>query len=690
MKQSTLAICEDPSSSAPDSIQANYLDSVFSATGLLATSSEYYSPRVSQIALSRAIDSALTSGDHLIAEGPCGTGKGIAYAVPAIYHATQFGKKVVIVTANLALQDQLMTKDLPALQAALPWKFTFTALKGKANYVCKSELEDEEHAAFVPEELQDWLEETKTGDKRELPVVPSDRDWQNISTTTEECIRESCSFADECFYYKAKNAAEDADIIVTNIHVLGAHLSLYQQLGFEVVLPAFDILIVDEAHELPAVMRNFFGFSVTEKSFRRFKEQVGKLLDSKRESFTRPLEVAVRNFFQEVTEYAADKGARVRLVGQEAFVDAKPLLEVLAKIEGAASDENEYEPGEITKWGKLRDRAASLTRHISECVGQSDAGNKVYWVEFSDTARRFPRLEARPLEVGGIMQKLLFDRIPSVILVSATLTTTPENFRFMRREIGVPSTALELAVPSPFDLEKQCMVVLPWERLPEDPKDPEFIEKAAEVVQEVIEMCNGRTLALFTSFRVLEGVRDRVGGSHTVLCQERGRGMSKAELIRRFRDEPETSLFGVDSFWTGIDVQGDSLTALVIDKLPFMAYDDPLVEAMKARDEESFWAWYTATALLKLRQGMGRLIRSVDDVGVVVLLDRRIRTKKYGRWFVKSFGPVQKSRYVGEIPTFLNQAKRAASDGREAFQDAQRRLVLEPKRGKEPEWMPDC
>jgi ATP-dependent DNA helicase DinG len=669
----------------PENEPEDYLSAVFDADGHLASSSEYYQPRVGQIALARVIDGALTSEEHLIAEGPCGTGKGIAYAVPAIYHAAHHGKKVVIVTANLALQDQLMLKDLPALQAALPWDFTFTALKGKANYLCKAKYEDDEVA--LPEDLEEWIHETKTGDKRELPVVPSDRDWSLVSTTPEECIRETCAFANDCFYYKAKDAAEDADIIVTNIHVLGAHLSLYQQLGFEVVLPRFDILIVDEAHELPSVMRNFFGFSVTERSFRKFREQVGKLLDSKRENFTRPLEVAVREFFHAVTEYVAPKGPRVRLVGQEQFVDPDPVLGILTRIEEACA---EYSEEESDKFAKLMRRAQTLGTHISECTGQTDAGNKVYWVEFSDPNRRFPKLDARPLEVGGIMQKLLFERIPSVILTSATLTTTPGNFRFMRREIGVPTEALELAVPSPFDLEKQCMVVLPWERLPEDPKDPSFIDKAAEITEEVIEACNGRTLALFTSFRVLEGVRDRVGGQRTVLCQERGRGMSKAELIRRFRDEPETSLFGVDSFWTGIDVPGDSLVALVIDKLPFMAYDDPLVEAMKARDEEKFWAWYTATALLKLKQGMGRLIRSIDDVGVVVLLDRRIRTKKYGKWFVQSFGPVQKSRNIPDIVEFLKTAKEKAAGGREAFQEGQRRMVLEPKRAKEPEWVPDC
>jgi ATP-dependent DNA helicase DinG len=292
--------------------------------------------------------------------------------------------------------------------------------------------------------------------------------------------------------------------------------------------------------------------------------------------------------------------------------------------------------------------------------------------------------------VGGILRSLLFDRTPTVALVSATLTTTPGNFRFMRRELGAPSDTLELAVPSPFDLANQCLVIVPKDRLPDDPKDPGFIQVAADVIGEIINECEGRTLALFTSFKNLEGVRDRVVTEHTVLVQERHGGMAKSELIRRFRDEPGTSLFGVESFWTGVDVQGESLTALVIDKLPFAHFDDPLIDAMKARDEEQFWKWYNASCLLKLRQGMGRLIRSVDDVGIIAILDKRLATKQYGKHFVKSFGPVQKSKHTADIGPFLATAKEKTRLNREFFRRTQESLLLEAKVAPEPAFAPEC
>jgi ATP-dependent DNA helicase DinG len=236
------------------------------------------------------------------------------------------------------------------------------------------------------------------------------------------------------------------------------------------------------------------------------------------------------------------------------------------------------------------------------------------------------------------------------------------------------------------------MVVLPVDRLPDDPKDAQFIQVAADIIGETITACGGRTLALFTSFRNLEGVRDRVvvEGELPILCQERGRGMSKVELLRRFRDEPSTSLFGVESFWTGVDVSGESLTALIIDKLPFAQFNDPLIEAMKAKDEEQFWRWYNASCLLKLRQGMGRLIRSVDDIGVIVLLDKRLNTKQYGKHFVKSFGDVKRSRRTEDIAPFLLSALSKTKANRASFRTAQASTSMRATTAPESAYVPDC
>jgi len=456
----------------------------------------------------------------------------------------------------------------------------------------------------------------------------------------------------------------------------------------ELILPEFDVLIVDEAHEMPDVMRNFFGFSVTGRSVTKLAKLVGKELGESDLSYK--LEQASDWFFRDVADYASEKGDRVRLTESANFVDPNTILQCLRDVYSCARDIEQEElstctgdhtPKRAIKADRIQKRATEIGKHISECVGQSDAGNKVYYVEFADHARRFPRLEAKPLEVGGILRKYLFDNIPTVVLVSATLTTTPGNFRFMRRELGIPHETQELAVPSPFDTANQCLVILPTDdHIPNDPNDATFIDKASVVVEQVLKLCNGRTLGLFTSFKNLEGISKQVKSDHPILCQERGGGMSRAELVRRFRDEPNTSLFGVESFWTGIDVVGDSLTGLIIDKLPFEHQDDPLVAAMKDKDSDEFWKWYNARAFLRLKQGVGRLIRSSSDVGIVVILDRRLKNKRYGKHMVEGLGPISKSVNVSDIALFLANAPILVKANRAVFEQEQELVDMTPKR----------
>lgn len=694
--QTTLAL--------PPPAPGAYLEACFGPEGFLATAAgSAYEVRPGQVALSRLVDRVIAGGLHALAEGPCGTGKGIAYLVPAIHHAVRSGRPVVVATANIALQDQLLEKDLPALQAALPWKFTYRGIKGRSNYFCaeKADQSEETGALSRQQGLLEWGRASKSGDRKELPLLPSADSWSLVSTTSEECLGDGCDYfsvqedgESGCHYERAKRRARESQIIVTNLHVLGAHLSLRQQTDLDLILPAFSTCIIDEAHELPAVMREFFGFSLTERNVERLSRTVRGILD--RGDLADGLERAAYHFFGEVAGYVRPKGTRVRLVKSEGFCDAGPILKALGAIELAAATAERTEIVraqalglESTQRGKLaerlKSRAGKMVAHVTAAMNQADAENHVYWVDFhaKDIRRNHPRIESRPLKVGGILHDELFGKSETVVLVSATLTTTPGNFGFIRGETGIPRGALELSVPSPFDLERQCMAILP-EKLPgtktplPKPDDKDFGEKLVPFFQHVLDACDGRTLGLFTSYRNLEAVVEEVTSTHPILCQERGGGLPRGELVRLFKSDTHSSLFGTDSFWTGVDVVGESLTAVVIDKIPFEHQDDPLVAAMKEANEEDFWSWYTNRAIIRLRQGAGRLIRSQSDVGVIVILDERIKTKRYGLMMAKSLGPMLKSRDLGVIPKFLETAPRRVAENREAFQAAQRKLVMEP------------
>lgn len=685
-----------------DPVPGDYILDVFGPGGYLARASgSTYETRPGQIALARLVDQAIHGEKHALAEGPCGTGKGLAYLVPAIYHAVHSGKQIVIATANLALQDQLIEKDLPALAEALPWEFTYRAIKGRSNYLCQYKLDASEGAGALggQKDLLAWARTTVSGDKKELPLLPSEDTWGLVSTSSEDCLGDGCDYFQEgCHYELAKRTAKEANIIVTNLHVLGAHLSLRQQTGYDLILPSFQACIIDEAHELPGAMREFFGFSVTERNIERLSRTVRGLLKGQG-ALSDALERASYNFFKEVSAYVRPKKeSRVRLVDAAGFCDAKPVLAALGDVEkaAAAAEMREIEHAERLgidtntqtgrMLGRLKERAGSMVSHISKAVGQEDPKKNVYWVEFhaKDMRRQHPRIESRPLKVGGILNGELFALCPSVSLVSATLTTTPGNFSFIRSETGIPKDALELMVPSPFDLPNQCLAVLP-DHLPgdkksalPDPKEKDYADRLVPFFQYVMDACDGRTLGLFTSYRNLEVVAEEIRSPHPILVQERGGGMPRGELVRQFKADTHSSLFGVSSFWTGIDVVGESLTAVVIDKIPFEHHDDPLVAAMKENDEEAFWGWYNNRATIALRQGVGRLIRSHTDVGVIVILDERIKTKKYGPNMAKSLGPMRKSRKLQEIGPFLAMAAKNTAQNRAAFQAAQAKLVMKP------------
>ena len=639
----------------------DYLSDVFGEQGLFAAHFPGYEMREGQVALARMVDEAMRSSRHGLGEGPCGTGKGVAYGVPSVWHVHHEKRRVVIATANIALQEQLVEKDLPLLTEVLPWPFTFALLKGRNNYLCLDRLRESEARGELSglydddqdrqaDQILEWAHQTETGDVSELPFVPLPQVWSKASVSSEECKGEDCPFRDDCFFERARKIAKEANIVVTNYHMLFAHLAVRRETGQDLVLPPFDFLVCDEAHEAAEIARDFFGFTVSAHTINRLARSVAdlgerRLADSVRQKAS--------EFFDRVSAYARSSSYRCRL-RQPAFVPSSNLVRSLEEIaeecdEISADDRNDREARSLAK--KISRISMLAAERISEAVGQSDS-EKVFWIELDSKGRA--RLKAKPIDVSELLHESLFKQTESVTLVSATLAAGG-SFEFVRGELGVPPDALELVADSPFDFKSQALLVVPDE-LP-DPRDFDFPEAVARLVDQVMHLCDGRTLGLFTSYRVLNTVYDRVSGNgHRVLRQG---DQPRTELARIFKEDVRSVLLGTESFWTGIDVPGQALTGLVIDKLPFPHPEDPVVSAICERDRQAFHNYLVPKAIIALRQGVGRLIRSQSDFGVVVLLDRRIAEKSYGRRFLRSLPPMLGTRRMENISRFLEEAANA-------------------------------
>ncbi|MBN1773204.1 MAG: DEAD/DEAH box helicase family protein [Deltaproteobacteria bacterium] len=635
---------------------ADYIDEVLGATGYLAKKFSGYMPRPGQIALARAVDAAIRDGEHIMAEGPTGTGKSIGYATPATYHAAQSGKRVVIATANIALQEQLVRKDLPLLAEVLPWGFTFALLKGKNNFLCldrfyeaesKGELDlfDDPADVDLQRAIVDWARATNTGDVSELPFEPPPRLWRRFSVSADDCKGSDCHFYDECHAARARAAAAEANVVVTNYHLLFAHLQVREATGEDLVLPPFDIAILDEAHKAADIARDFFGFRVTAGGVRWVGRLLSKTGDTK---LADKLTSEADRFFERLLALRRSPSYKTRLRQPHPvpWSELHGALHEVARGYTAASEEA-ADTDERAELRRALRRAETLAEQIEAAMTLADSG-AVYFID-EDTKGR-ATLCAKPIEVADRLRRTLFGATHSVTVTSATLSTGG-SFNFIASELGVPEPRAIIA-DSPFRWEEQALLIVP-EGMPE-PNDPSFPASVASTFSEIIDLARGRTLGLFTSYRNLNATYQRVAGNgHRVLKQG---DMPRTALIEEFRRDVGSVLLGTESFWAGVDVPGESLSCVVIDRLPFPTPDDPVLDAITQRDRRWFTNYSVPRAVIAFKQGFGRLIRTVTDRGVVVVLDRRLVTKPYGRLFTDSLPNVLKSRRLDSIRRFLEAA----------------------------------
>lgn len=647
----------------------------FAAGGVLSRTHPAYEFRRGQLQMAQAVEQALEEKRHLIVEAGTGTGKTLAYLFPVI----RSGKRVIISTNTKNLQEQLFYKDIPFLEKALfpagEGKLSVCYMKGRGNYLCRKKLYDltgqpvlsgldeiEHYRAIAA-----WEKTTQTGDRAELAALPEASGlWQKLDARADTCLGQKCSSWDKCFITEMHRRAMESDIIIVNHHLFFADLAIKQQTDYAPdagILPEVGAVIFDEAHELEDVAGSYFGVSVS---------------NSRVEELCRDVEASLqRNHLLSASLSGGLKSLRERSAfffallpqgeGRFAFENRREFLEengdeflglqqslqrLVSELENLPS-----KPEEIFAFVR---RAQELQVQLGFLM-ESEDQNTVFWIERRGSrgagalAREKSRifLQATPIDVAPILKTCLFDKLECAVLTSATLAVGG-GFEYVRGRLGLEN-ARELVLASHFDYENQALFYVPPD-LP-DPRTPQFAAKAAERIRRVLEITRGRAFVLFTSYAQMKDIYQRLLGELEFPMLLQG-DAPKGTLLEEFRLTPNAVLFATSSFWQGVDVQGEQLSCVIIDRLPFAVPSDPVVAArVKAVDAEggnAFFQYQVPAAVITLKQGFGRLIRSLDDRGLLVLLDNRILKKQYGRVFVDSLPNYRKTTDIGQVEEFFS------------------------------------
>lgn len=642
---------------------------IFGPDGLIARSHENYEFRPGQLAMAEAVAKAFTESRHLLVEAGTGTGKTLAYLIPAIAYARKEKKRVIISTGTKNLQEQLMEKDIPFLKKIFPGKFTAAYMKGRANYAClyraaKAEhqpiLEGIEHIRYF-ETIRHWIGETTTGDRRELADLPEDLPfWNRINARSDTCIGQKCPEYERCFITRMRARAEDVDIVIVNHHLFFADLSVRgNQYGR--VIPDYSVVIFDEAHLIEDVASEYFGFQVSNYQITDLLRDAETLSIKDAADLRKISKAALRlstlseQFWSRFTMARFDgrypiaaemflQGGKPTPIGEIYEAIDETLQRLATLLEQFAGDSAETE--------SLMRRVRQVRFELEFIVTQTEK-NFVYWLERK--GRGF-YLKSSPVDVSEILREKLFERVESCVLTSATLAGG-SGFDYIRSRLGLDDANTEtLVAESSFDYERQALLYLP--RAMPDPRSPEFTQIAANEIVRILKLTSGRAFVLCTSNQSMNTLYELVSSRISFPCFLQGT-MSKAALIDEYRTTQNAVLFATASFWQGVDVQGEQLSCVIIDKLPFAVPTDPVVAARTRHIEESggraFSDYSVPQAIITLKQGVGRLIRSRSDRGVVAILDPRLKTKSYGRQFLTGLPRMRITDDPEELKALFNQ-----------------------------------
>jgi len=626
---------------------------ILGAEGPFAREVPGFAPREAQQHMAAAVAQAIDERDVLIAEAGTGTGKTFAYLVPAL----ESGRKVIVSTGTKALQDQLFFRDLPRVHHVLGSRAKVSLLKGRANYLCLYRLDQavregnpDRQLATQLSAIRAWSARTRRGDRMEMADIPEDSPvWPRVTSTPENCLGSECRFFEDCHVVKARREAMEADLIVVNHHLLMADLALKQE-GFGEILPGADAFILDEAHQIPELAGQFFSQSVGSRQLLDLGQDAlaeAQGVTGATSQLLEPVE-AVQDLVKRLRLAMESLPARGSFSALERDTAAHGLMGELRDVVAAMADLLAGLGERSRGLANVHERAQMLSLRLDRIAEEHSAAD-VRWYE---TWPRGFALHATPLDLASPLRAMRMSTDAAWIHTSATLSIAGD-FQHFARQLGLEDPRT-LHVESPFDYGRQALAYLPKD-LP-DPAARDFTDKVIAAIKPVLEASDGRAFLLFTSHRALRRAAELLEGRVPWPLFVQGTA-PRHRLLEEFRLSGCGVLLGAASFWEGVDVAGDALSVVVIDKLPFAMPDDPVLQARLEALEESginpFMGWQVPTAVIALKQGAGRLIRDVHDRGVLVLCDPRLTTKGYGRLFLASLPPMPRTRELGDVQAFF-------------------------------------
>lgn len=627
------------------------IEGLFSPKGALSRALPGFEARPGQVQMAQLVERGILEGMHTIVEAGTGVGKSLAYLLPAI----RSGKKIVLSTGTIALQEQLVHKDIPFVQRVLGIPVRVTLLKGRGHYLCKQKFERVRADRLVAssrsmQAVWEWGTRTRTGDRAELPFIPAADEWEQHNADADDCVGEFCEHFRDCYFFKKRDEAKFADVVVVNHALFFLDLAVGGGL-----LPPYDVAVLDEAHQAERWATDALTATISRSSVARMMRKLHRSyavppsFDSDLEAGMRGLESALARIPGERYPLRANEDAgpeldrlRETLWGLENWLHANWETALKTHAENDA---------EVERRRDLSMRAI-LAHQSTIDRAQSPSDEAIAWVERGERDRRY-EVNSAPYDVAEFLRTTLFERTQSVVLTSATISTADGSFAFLKRSLGI-GDAQELIAPSPFDYAGQARLYIAPPQA--NPKAADFAQRVAPIVEETLDRTRGRAFVLFTSHARLREVYALVRERIAFPCKVQG-DLPRARLLDWFRKTPNAVLFATATFWEGIDVVGDALSCVIIDRLPFPSPSDPLVQArikmLESRGFDGFEEYMIPAATMRLKQGFGRLIRSMNDRGVIVLLDGRAVSTPYGAGILAALPPATRIDHLDQLTEFF-------------------------------------